>query len=100
MWKCLKKKKKKQRPGANVHTGIRKIWTQILSTANGTRWCVGVHICGLEDYLSKWTYCAMGNELRPLFLYLSCLDGLDAIGTGSTENNSSLNCACTCNDSL
>lgn len=46
---------------------MHKILTQILSTANGTRWCVGAHICGLEDYLSKWTYCATGNELRPLF---------------------------------
>lgn len=90
---------------ASVQTGVQKTRTQILSTNNGMRWCVGIHICGLEDYLSKWTYCAVGNELRPPpppppFLYLSCLDGLDAIGTGSRENNSRVNCSCKCNNSL
>lgn len=86
--------------GANVQTGVQKTQTQILSTNNGMRWCVGIHICGLEDYLLKWTYCAVGNELRPPFLYLSCLDGRDVIGTGSRENNSSVNCSCKCNNSL
>lgn len=50
--------------GASVQTGVQKTWTQILSTNNGTCWRVGIHVCGLEDYLSKWTYCAVGNELR------------------------------------
>lgn len=64
-----------------VQTGVQKTQTQILSTNNGIWWCVGIlnRICGSEDYLSKWTYCTVGNEWRLPFLYLSCLDSLDVI---------------------
>lgn len=89
--------KKKRR--VSVHTSKQDTDTNP-PTNNGICWCIGAHICGLEDYLSKWTYCAIGNELRPLFLYLSCLDGLDAVGTGSRENNSRVNCSGKCNNSL
>lgn len=86
--------------GASVQTGMQKTWTRILSTNNGMCRRVGIHSCGLEDYLSKWTYCDVGNELKPPFPYLSCLDRLDAIGTGSRENNSRVNCSCKCHNSL
>lgn len=63
---CEGIKKKKER--RQCSTGVQKTGTQNLSTNNGTCECVGTHSCGLEDYLSKWTYCDVGNELKPPFL--------------------------------
>lgn len=47
--------------------------------------------CGLEDYLSKWTYCAMGNELRPYFyafpawmVWMPSAQAAEKITAGST----------------